>query len=213
VGEQVIHVPANSGRACAVRAGDTVSIRATTIVDFVAFDLHDVTHRFDQARTKANQGKIFLTTGDVLISKRNVEMFRIVLDEFVEGTHDLQYGTCSPGRWQWALEHGVAATTYLRGGSNVSRGDFPDHGCWENFTAALADHSIRPEDIPSPFNIFQHMDIDGATGAMRYTTVRPKSPAQVQLLALIDCLVGVSACPDPVVGGKDAEVRVIPGPL
>ncbi|MPZ63660.1 MAG: DUF1989 domain-containing protein [Propionibacteriales bacterium] len=106
VADRSIYVSANSGAVCEVLSGEVVTVRASTIVDFVAFDLHDRDHRFDQARTKANQGKIYVSTGDVLISKRNVEMLRIVLDEFTEGTHDLQYGTCSPvdGDGQWSTE-------------------------------------------------------------------------------------------------------------
>ena len=205
--DRVIHVPANSGASCQVQAGEVVTVRASTIVDFVAFDLHDLNHRFDQARTKANQGKIYVTTGDVLISKRNVEMFRIVLDEFTEGKHDLQYGTCSPGRWRWALQRGVAASTYLRDG-DVSLSDFPDHGCFDNLVAAVANYPISGDDIPSPLNLFQHMDIDAQTGAMRHTKVRPATAARVQLLALMDCLVAVSACPDSPVGGRDIEITV-----
>ncbi|MPZ63659.1 MAG: DUF1989 domain-containing protein [Propionibacteriales bacterium] len=108
------------------------------------------------------------------------------------------------------MEHGVAASTYQLD-SEVSLADFPDHGCFDNLAAALAGHKIKPEDIPSPLNIFQHVAIDATTGAMRHTSVRPPSPARVQLKALIDCLVAVSACPDPLVGGKDVEVSVAAG--
>ena len=41
---------------------------------------------------------------------------------------------------------------------------FPDHGCWENLAEALGPWGIPAEDIPSPFNIFQTMEIDGKTG-------------------------------------------------
>ena len=91
-------VPANSGAAFEVREGQVLTVHGQTIVDLVAVDLHDISHRFDQARTKANLGKIFVTTGDVLISKLNRDMLRIVEDTFTEGHHDLQYGMCSRER-------------------------------------------------------------------------------------------------------------------
>ena len=200
-------VPSNTGAAFEVRAGQVLTVYGQTIVDLVAFDLHDLRHRFDQARTKSNLGKIFVSTGDVLISKRNQDMLRIVEDGFTEGHHDLQYGMCSRERWLWALRVGVATASYLRANS-MTEADFPDHGCYENLSAALQPYGIDPLDIPAPFNLFQHMLIDGKTGLMTRSKIRPPQPVPVGLLALIDCLVAVSACPDLAVGGRDIRVNV-----
>jgi len=38
-------------------------------VDFAAFNPENLKERFAQARTKANQGKVFITRCDVLYSK------------------------------------------------------------------------------------------------------------------------------------------------
>lgn len=202
-----ILVPRNSGAAVELEAGDVLHVHGHTIVDLVAFDRHDLTHRFDQARTKANQGTIFVSTGDVLVSKRNVDMLRIEIDTF-EGHHDLQYGTCSRGRWEWALKQGIAARTYLRDGE-MNAQSFPDHGCLENLIDGLHGYAIDADDIPSPFNLFQHMDIDGATGRMSHTRTRPTpGEGHVAMRALIDLVVGVSACPDLLVGGDEVRLRV-----
>jgi len=56
--------------------------------------LHNVKERFDQARTKVDQGKIYVTTGDLLISKYNNVMMTIVKDTY-RGTHDMEKGMCS----------------------------------------------------------------------------------------------------------------------
>jgi uncharacterized protein len=61
-------VPKNSGAAVEVKQGQRLRIAGKSIVDFVAFNLHDLNERFDQARTKTNQVKIFISTGDVLYS-------------------------------------------------------------------------------------------------------------------------------------------------
>ena len=58
------------------------------------FNLRNVKERFDQARTKVDQGKIYVTTGDVLISKYNNIMQTIVKDTY-RGTHDMEKGMCS----------------------------------------------------------------------------------------------------------------------
>ncbi|HLG71472.1 MAG TPA: urea carboxylase-associated family protein [Chloroflexota bacterium] len=205
---QDVTVPANSGAAFEVKEGQTLTVHGQTIVDLVAFDLHDLTHRFDQARTKANLGKFYVTTGDVLVSKLNKDLLRIVEDTFTEGHHDLQYGMCSRERWLWSLRDPKrSATYYLREGT-VTADDFPDHGCYENLTAALASYGVPGVDIPAPINLWQHMEMDCRTGEMRRSKLRPKEPARFGLLALMDCLVAMSACPDLAVGGKSIRVTV-----
>jgi uncharacterized protein len=196
----------NSGRAYEVRRGQVVRIGGRSIVDFVAFNLHDLRERFDQARTKTNQVKIFVSTGDQLISKLNNPMLTIVEDTFKEGRHDLQKGMCSRKRFELVAK-GAAKRVFAEGVDiNPKKpGDIPDHGCWENLTDALKPWNVAPEDIPSPFNIFQTMRIDPDTGAMLDTLIRPKTEAHVDLKAEMDCLVAVSACPE---SGRGKEIRV-----
>lgn len=204
-----VRVAANSGGSVKVWAGEVLQVEARSIVDLVAFRLDDLAERFDQARTKTNQGKIFLSVGDVLISKFNTDLMRITEDTFAPWTHDLQHGMCSRARWEWAVEQGIAGDQYLRG-RPVTIDDFPDHGCFENLIAATEPYGILPEDIPAPFNIFQHVEIDGGTGEMRKTTTRPDPLGRVALEALVDVLVAVSACPDTATtGGGPVDLRVV----
>jgi hypothetical protein len=92
----------------------------------------------------------------------------IVEDTYSGGTHDLQKGTCSAARFRLAKQEGRLREYYLR------EVEIPDHGCWENLSAVLEPHGISPEDIPSPFNLYQTMKIDGVSGRMEHTTIRPK---------------------------------------
>ena len=75
-------VPKNSGRAFTVKKGQRLRVAGRTVVDFVVFNLHNVKERFDQARTKTNQVKIFISTGDQLFSKLNNPLLTIVDDTF-----------------------------------------------------------------------------------------------------------------------------------
>ena len=59
-------MPKNSGAAFEVKKGHRLPIAGKSIVDFVAFNFHDLAERFDQAQTKTNQVKIFISPGDVL---------------------------------------------------------------------------------------------------------------------------------------------------
>jgi uncharacterized protein YcgI (DUF1989 family) len=199
-------VPKNSGRAFVVKKDQRIRIAGRSIVDFVAFNLHDLRERFDQARTKTNQAKIFISTSDKLISKLNNPMLTIAEDSFKEGRHDLQKGMCSRKRFELVAK-GLAKRKFAEGVDINPKApeDIPDHGCWENLVEALKPWNISPEDIPSPFNIFQTMRIDSDTGEMFDTLIRPKQEAYVDFNAEMDCLVGVSACPE---SGRGQAVRV-----
>jgi uncharacterized protein YcgI (DUF1989 family) len=198
-------VPKNSGAAVVVKRGCRLRIAGVSIVDFVAFNLHDLTERFDQARTKTNQAKVFISTGDALYSKRNNRMLTIVADTFAEGRHDLQKGMCSRKRFEMVAQ-GESKRLFAEGVDiNPKAEDIPDHGCWENLTSALQPWNIAPDDIPSPFNIFQCMRIDPDTGVMYDTMIRPGTEAYVDFTADMDCLVAVSACPE---SGRGRAIRV-----
>lgn len=199
-------IPKNSGRAYVVKKGQRLRIAGKSIVDFVAFNLDDLTERFDQARTKTNQVKIFISTGDVLFSKRNNPMLTIVEDTFTEGRHDLQKGMCSRKRFEMVAQ-GKSQRVFAEGIDINPKAaqDIPDHGCFENLSVAVKQWKIAPDDIPSPFNIFQCMRIDPDTGIMYDTMIRPKDEAHVDFRAEMDCLVAASACPE---SGRGQAIRV-----
>ena len=199
-------VEKNSGAAMEVKKGQRLRIAGKSIVDFVAFNLHDLNERFDQARTKTNQVKIFISTGDILYSKRNNPMLTIVEDTFKEGRHDLQKGMCSRKRFEMVAQ-GASKRVFAEGVDVNPKKleEIPDHGCWENLSAAVNPWNISPDDVPSPFNIFQCMRIDPETGIMYDTMIRPRDEAHVDFRAEMDCLVAVSACPE---SGRGQAIRV-----
>jgi uncharacterized protein YcgI (DUF1989 family) len=199
-------IPKNAGAAFEMKQGQRLRIAGKSIVDFVAFNLHDLAERFDQARTKTNQVKIFLSTGDVLYSKRNNPMLTIVQDTFTEGRHDLQKGMCSRKRFEM-VARGESKRVFAEGVDiNPRKADeIPDHGCWENLSAAVKPWNIAADDVPSPFNIFQCMRIDSESGVMYDTVVRPKEEAHVDFRAEMDLLVAASACPE---SGRGQAIRV-----
>ncbi len=199
-------VQKNSGWAAKVKKGLRIRVAGRTVVDFVAFNLNDLTERFDQARTKTNQAKLFISTSDQLISKINNPMLTIVEDTFQEGRHDLQKGMCSRKRFELVAK-GLAKRVFAEGidPNPKTPEEIPDHGCFENLTEALKPWNIAPEDIPSPFNIFQTMRIDPESGRMFDTLIRPKNEAHLDFRAEMDCLVALSACPE---SGRGGPVRV-----
>lgn len=190
-------LPRNTGFSFDIEAGQSVRITSQTIIDFVCFNRENLRERFDQARTKANQRKVFISTGDELISKLNNTMMTIVEDTFTEGHHDLQEGMCSRKRHELAAAKGIWEKTYGRPLSEM-----PPRGCTENLGSVLAPYGIAIEDIPSPFNIFQDMIIHSDTGELEHSPIRPKPPgAHVTLRAEMNLLAALSTCPDMAAGG------------
>ena len=184
-------VPRNVGFAFDLTAGQSVRITSQSIIDFVCFNRTNLRERFDQARTKANQRKVFISTGDMLVSKLNNTMMTITEDTFKEGHHDLQEGMCSRKRHELAAARGVWEKTYGRPLSEM-----PPHGCTENLSGILAPYGIALEDVPSPFNIFQDMVIR-PDGELEHSPTRPgPDGASVTLRAEMDLLVALSTCPD-----------------
>jgi uncharacterized protein YcgI (DUF1989 family) len=199
-------IPPNSGRAFELARGQHLRVAGTTIADFVAFNRHDLRERFDQARTKTYNSKIWISVGDTLMTKANTPLLLIVADTYAgQGTHDLQKGMCSGRRFQLAAREGRLAEYYNR---PIAPEALPDHGCWENLSAALAPWGIPPEDVPSPLNLFQTLHIDPASGRLSNTSIRPRPGTYVEFRAEMDALVAISACPDLTVGGKAIEVLV-----
>ncbi len=193
-------VPARKGGAWIVKRGQHIrfiDVDGGQIGDLVTFNANDLRERFNQARTRANPGKIFISTGDHLYSKSNNVMLTIVEDTY--GIHDLQYGMCS--RWVYQREHHSFVEGFTVGGP-LGR---PDFGCWEVLTEALKPWNIPPEDIPDPLNLFQTVDIDSGTGKIKLVEGRSKPGDYVDFVAEMDTLCALSACPST---GKPLQVQV-----
>ena len=196
-------VARNSGLAFEMQRGQAVRLYAPAVIDFIALNRTNVRERFDQARTKANQRKIYVTKGDCLISKLNNSMMTIAEDTFDYGHHDLQSGGCSRKRFELLAGRNDLELTY---GRPIRPEDIPDHGCWENLSRALEPWGVAPEDVPSPFNVFQDMRIDGKTGSMEHSPVRARPGTFVILRAEMDLIAALSVCPDLIAGGSGGGV-------
>src|SRR5438093_430585 len=142
-----VHVPHNTGWAGELKQDQVIRISATTTVDFVCLRRQNLRERFDQARTKVYNMKLFITTGDKLMGCNNQHMMTILADGFKEGTHDLQKGMCSGYRFQRAKQESRLGESHPR---SISR--IPAHGGSDNLSKAPAPFGISPEDIPSPSN-------------------------------------------------------------
>ena len=117
---------------------------------------------------------IFMVAASTLYSNQSNPMLTILEDSV--GRHDFLYTPCSAEVFE--RNYG------LKGHPN----------CLDNLTAALAPYDVTQSMITTPFNIFMNTETSGPGQEMVVRRPRSSPGDHVDLLATIDCLVGLTAC-------------------
>jgi uncharacterized protein len=144
------------------------------VSDLLAFNAADTDEVISSGRSLDYASRIYLTTGDPLYSNRSNIMLRIVEDTV--GRHDFLLTPCSKDTFR------------------IIYGDeTPHRGCFGNLVEALAPYGIAPDQIPTAFNVFMNVTIDGEG---RLTVEPPLSRAGDHILfeAELDLIVALTAC-------------------
>lgn len=177
----VREIAARSGIAFALGRGERLRIidpQGEQVSDLLAFNASDSGEVISSGRTLDYAGKIFLTTGDVLYSNRSRIMLTILEDTV--GRHDFLLTPCSSDTFR-----------ILYAEQN------PHRGCFGNLAAALAPFGIVPDQIPTAFNVFMNVAVDGESGKLRVDPPRSKAGDHILLRAEMDLIVGLTACSAP----------------
>ena len=66
--------------------------------------------------------------------------------------------------------------------------------CQDNLAEAISSFGLTPEDVPDVFNLFQNVDMP-EDGPYQHRPTGAKKGDYIDLLAHMDCLVALSACP------------------
>ena len=174
-------VPAGEPWMGAVRRGETfriVDLEGNQAVDTLFYNADDTHEHYSAQNTIQAQGRIYLTTGSVLLSNRGRPMLRIEDDTC--GRHDTLGGACSSesNTVRYALEK-----RYM-------------HSCRDSFLLALAhhDHGMTKRDLPSNINFFMNVPVT-PEGGLRFADGILAAGRHVELIALMDTLVLISNCP------------------
>src|SRR3954470_1004568 len=172
-----------------------VDVEGNQAVDTLFYDAHDTHEHYSAQNTIQAQGRIYLTTGSVLLSNRGRAMLRIEDDTC--GRHDTLGGACSSesNTVRYALEKRHM------------------HSCRDSFLLALAnyDHGMTKRDLPSNINFFMNVPVT-PEGGLRFADGISAPGRHVELIALMDTLVLVSNCPqlnNPCNAYNPTPVRVI----
>jgi uncharacterized protein YcgI (DUF1989 family) len=70
----------------------------------------------------------------------------------------------------------------------------PHHGCFGNLKSVLSPHGIHEDAIPTCFNIFMFVDVNGTSGKLSVLPPKSKAGDYVTIEAKMDLLVGMTAC-------------------
>jgi len=174
-------IPPRTGRAFRLMRGQQLRVidpLGEQVADLLAFNAGDVREVISSGRTLDYASKLFLTTGDQLYSNRSQVMLRIIEDTV--GRHDFLLTPCS--RDTFRIIYGDAD---------------PHHGCFGNFTEALAPYGIGPDQIPTAFNVFMNLAVDGRTGQLAVAPPLSKPGDHILFTAEQDLIVALTACAAP----------------
>jgi uncharacterized protein YcgI (DUF1989 family) len=171
-------IPERSGTAFRLAKGTMLEVidpMGVQVSDLLAFNADDVGEAISSGRTFDYAETIYLTTGHTLYSNRSRPMLEIVADDV--GRHDFLLTPCSLDTFR----HFYA--------------DKPLHrGCFGNLAAALAPFGITEDMIPSAFNCFMNVPVDGETGKLRVLPPISKAGDRITFRAGMDLIIGLTAC-------------------
>ena len=173
---QSTEIRAASGNSFVVQRGQLlriIDIEGKQVGDFVCFNLQNFSDKFSAGRTRRNNNKLRISTGDRLFSNLCHVMFTIEKDTC--GIHDLLYPPCC--RWVYENVYKVPGKT----------------GCLEHLAVALKGYGLREEDIPDPLNVFMRADVVNSN-FLELREPTSKAGDHIDLRAEMDCLVALSAC-------------------
>lgn len=167
-----------SGTAFGLTCGQRLTVidpLGEQVADLLAFNPADVREALSSGRTLDYASKIYLTTGDRLYSNRSNVMLDIVQDDV--GRHDFLLTPCSKDTFR------------------IIYGDTEQHrGCFGNLAVALEPFGIGEDMIPTAFNCFMNVPVDGVTGRLTVEPPLSKAGDQIVFEARMDLIIGLTAC-------------------
>jgi uncharacterized protein len=196
--ERRVHVPASSGVAVQVHNGDVLrltDLQGKQVADFFAFRADDIEEALSPTHTRTQMLGLHLKVGDLLYSNARKPMFELIADTV--GRHDLLVAPCDRERY---------ATGF----------NLPDHAnCRNNCYQAMQPYGLTYARVPDAHNFFMNVEVD-ASGAFAVHEPLSKAGDYVELRALMDLIVAVSACPQDLnetngFNPTDLEIKIRPG--
>ncbi|WP_433280543.1 DUF1989 domain-containing protein [Pseudonocardia xinjiangensis] len=175
-----VPVPAGTGRAVRVSAGERVRVvdpEGGQVGDVFAFT--DTEHH-SASHTRAVTSRLFPAVGEHFVTQRRRPILTLVEDTS-PGQHDMLIAACDPERY-------------------AALGAAGHRSCAENLREALAavGHAYAGP-TPQPINVFMRIPVE-PDGQLRWLAAPTAPGDSITFEAVLDCTVVVSACPQDIVG-------------
>ena len=171
-------IPPRSGTAFELAKGASLTVidpEGSQVSDLLAYNAQDVREVISNGRTFDYEETLHLSTGNRLWSNRSNPMLSIVEDTVRR--HDFLLTPCSTA----TFEHFYP--------------DKPVHrGCFGNLAEALEPYGIGPDDIPTAFNVFMNVPVDGESGLIAVKPPVSNAGDRIVLRAEMDLIIGLTAC-------------------
>lgn len=187
--QETFTVPARSGLAWEVRAGQTCRVvtgHGSQVGDINMWSLHDPRERFYAGKTRAIH-RSHLTTYDRLWSSFPYLRPLATITQDSLGGYGIDQDGCSV--------HDVIGTRCDPYTHRLMTGVLGERTCHQNLTEAVAPWGLQESDVHDVFNIFMCSGFDKDT----HEYVIRGSPAEkgdfIEWVAEVDLLVALSACP------------------
>jgi uncharacterized protein len=175
--ERRTRVPARSGVAIEVRAGDllrVIDVEGKQVADFFAFNAHDLEEALSPTHTRTQNLGLRLQPGAKLYTNLRRPMFELVHDTV--GVHDLVIAPCDRQRY-------------------IDGFNMPEHAnCRQNCADAMAPYGLTYARVPDAHNWFMNVEV-GTDGGFVVKEPVSRPGDYLDLHVLMDAIVAVSACP------------------
>ncbi len=194
-------IPARTGRAFRLAEGEILRVRCPEgpqVADLIVFNADDPREKFWQARTRVVHGG-HLGVGDQLwsIPPWTRPMMTMITDTVMHGelpdgarSHDLLFCRCDARLYE---------LVHKRVGGQPN--------CNDNLVTAIAPFGLGPSDVHDPFNIFMATGLN-RSGKPFYLPSDARTGDYVELLAEMNVLVAISACPGGSSGPQSHPLEV-----
>ena len=171
-------IPPRSGTAFELAKGASLTVidpEGSQVSDLLAYNAQDVREVISNGRTFDYEETLHLSIGNRLWSNRSNPMLSIVEDTVRR--HDFLLTPCSTA----TFEHFYPEKPVHR-------------GCFGNLAEALEPYGIGPDDIPTAFNVFMNVPVDGESGLIAVKPPVSKAGDRIVLRAEMDLIIGLTAC-------------------
>ena len=165
-------------KLCKGEAISVINLHGNQVVDAWAVNLTDASECSALEHTRSINSNMFFEQGMTLVSNLRRPMLRLIEDSS-PGRHDTLLCPCNA-----AIYQELGCTDYHR-------------SCTDNFHEALAEQGIHCSYTPASLNLFMNVPV-AEDGSVQRVPPRSKAGDRVTLLAEMDLIVVLSACPQDI---------------